>query len=112
MKSPTFLPSHRHLAALFGALISLPLSGAVDVDWETTGALNVGESAVNTTGAAVYAYNLGSASSFTVNGISFDGTNNGGVADLNGEGNVVFNPIDNGQAVNGFSNLGEGPSEP
>ena len=92
---------------------SLPLclpftkaSAAVDVNWNSTGALSPGESSINTTGALVYAYNLGNFLNYTINEVKFDGTASGGVGDLNGEGNVIFDPVDNGQNVNGFSNLG------
>ncbi|MDF7808664.1 PEP-CTERM sorting domain-containing protein [Pontiellaceae bacterium B12219] len=76
---------------------------AVIVDWESTAGLT-GDTDVSTLGALEYAYNLGATDSFTVNTVAFDGTGGGGIADLNNDGNVMIDPIDNG-ADAGFSNL-------
>ncbi|MGJ8653804.1 MAG: hypothetical protein ACSHX8_11060 [Opitutaceae bacterium] len=87
-------------------LISLISSAtaAVSVDWESTGALSSGESAISTDGALAYAYNLGNATTYTANAVEFTGTASGAVADLAGEGNVLWAPADNGTTAN-FSNL-------
>lgn len=77
---------------------------AVDVEWESTGALSSGESAIRSDGTQLYAYNLGNSNEYTVNGVTFAGTASGPVADLADEGNVLWSPADNGKNAN-FSNL-------
>ncbi|MGJ8641374.1 MAG: hypothetical protein ACSHYA_18440 [Opitutaceae bacterium] len=79
-------------------------TAAVSVDWESTGALSSGETAISTDGTPVYAYNLGSATAYTVNTVVFSGTAPGAVSDLANEGNVLWAPADSGTTAN-FSSL-------
>lgn len=92
------------------ALAVLPLCASVSpaaILWTASAAVNAaGDASVVNTGSTVYAYNTGSVDSHTVNGVTFDGTAAGGVGDLNGEGNVVFSPVDNGTTSGGFNTAG------
>ncbi|MGJ8641241.1 MAG: carbohydrate-binding protein [Opitutaceae bacterium] len=88
--------------------ICVPLTStiaAVSINWQSTGPLSVGESAVNTTGQLEYAYNLGAADTYIINTVQFKETAGGAVSDLAAEGNVLVSPPDNGASAN-FSNLG------
>lgn len=79
-------------------------TAAVSVDWESTGALSSGAGAISAEGTSVYAYNLGNATTYAINDVTFTGTATGAVPDLAGEGNVLLDPPDNGTKAN-FNNL-------
>ena len=85
-------------------LLSGTSQAAVSIDWESTGALSAGESAINTTGAVLYAYNLGDEAGYNINSVNFRGTTGGANPNLGGEGNVLFTPPDSGANAR-FSNL-------
>ncbi|MEI6891540.1 MAG: carbohydrate-binding protein [Pontiella sp.] len=78
---------------------------AVDVNWQSTEALTAGATTISTQGTLEYAYNMGSANTYSVNLVSFRGTDSGGVTNLNQEGKVLFNPVDGGSTVGSFNSL-------
>lgn len=99
----------KNCASLWAALAVLPLftsTSSAQILWDTTQGVDVlGDLSVDTTGFPLYAYNLGSGTDVSVNGVNFVGGGVGAIADLAGDGNVLMPNPDNGTGAN-FNNNG------